>query len=159
MLPKRGRVDKSKGDETMKRTGFTVLALAAIAVATGPAGAQAGGDIAGHWRTDDGKAIITVAPCGAGGAQMCGRISRILVAQPAGGARDRNNRDTALADRPLLGVAVLSNLRRDGAAWVGSGYSPDAGRNFTARVTTDRGQLQVRGCVGPFCRTVLWPRA
>lgn len=143
----------------MKRTTRSMLALIAMAAVTGSAGAQSNRDIAGNWRTDDGKAVIAIAPCGAGGAQMCGRIARILVPQPAGGARDANNPNTALTSRPLLGVAVLSNLRPEGGAWVGSGYSPDEGRNFTARVAINGGQLAVRGCVGPFCRTMQWTRA
>ena len=143
----------------MNRTTAILLAAAALLTAAGPAGAQSGGDVAGNWRTDDGKAIIAIAPCGPGGAQMCGRIARILVAQPAGGARDANNPDRALATRPLLGVAVLSNLRRDGATWTGPGYSPDEGRHFTAHITGNGGRLTVRGCVGPFCRTMQWTRA
>ena len=135
---------------------ITAAALFALAL---PASAQQGSSIAGRWRTDDGKAVITVAPCTTGGAALCGRISRFLVPEPAGGARDGNNPDRALRSRSLMGVQVLSNLARDGQRWTGRGYSPEEGRHFNATVRVEGGQLNVRGCVAVFCRTVVWTRA
>lgn len=139
----------------MKRM-FAVAAMLALAL---PASAQQSGSIAGRWRTDDGKAVVTVAPCSAGATAMCGRISRFLVAEPAGGARDGNNPDRSLRSRPLMGVAVLTNLAREGNGWTGRGYSPEEGRNFNATVRVENGRLNVRGCVAVFCRTVVWTRA
>ena len=135
---------------------ITAAALFALAL---PASAQQGSSIAGRWRTDDGKAVITVAPCTTGGAALCGRISRFLVPEPAGGARDGNNPDRTLRSRSLMGVQVLSNLARDGQRWTGRGYSPEEGRHFNATVRVEGGQLNVRGCVAVFCRTVVWTRA
>jgi uncharacterized protein (DUF2147 family) len=43
------------------------MALAAFAV---PASAAAPASIAGRWKTDDGKGIVVMAPCG---DKMCGR--------------------------------------------------------------------------------------
>ncbi len=135
---------------------ITAAALFALAL---PASAQQGSSIAGRWRTDDGKAVITIAPCTTGGAALCGRISRFLVPEPTGGARDGNNPDRALRARSLMGVQVLSNLARDGQRWTGRGYSPEEGRHFNATVRVEGGQLNVRGCVAVFCRTVVWTRA
>jgi uncharacterized protein (DUF2147 family) len=112
--------------------------------------------IAGRWQTDDGKAIVEVAPCG---AAMCAKIARFLVPEPRGGARDDKNPDKALRTRPLLGVQILSGLKADGGAWKGRGYSPEEGRNFNATVTANGNKLNVRGCVSLFCRTVVWTRA
>lgn len=137
----------------------STIAAAALLALTLPASAQQGGSIAGRWRTDDGKAVITVAPCTAGSAALCGRISRFLVAEPSGGARDGNNPDRSLRTRPLMGVQVLSNLTRNGQRWTGRGYSPEEGRHFNATVHVAGGQLNVRGCVAVFCRTVTWTRA
>lgn len=138
------------------RSVAAALTLMALAL---PASAQQSGSIAGRWRTDDGKAVITVAPCATGSATLCGRISRFLVAEPAGGARDGNNPDRSLRARPLMGVQVLSNLSRNGDRWTGRGYSPEEGRNFNATVRVENGRLNVRGCVAVFCRTVVWTRA
>ncbi len=137
----------------------SMIAAAALLALAMPASAQQGSSIAGRWRTDDGKAVITIAPCTTGGATLCGRISRFLVPEPTGGARDGNNPDRALRARALMGVQVLSNLARDGQRWSGRGYSPEEGRNFNATVRVEGGRLNVRGCVAVFCRTVVWTRA
>jgi uncharacterized protein (DUF2147 family) len=139
---------------------FTVVGAAVLTLlASSATGQGSGSGITGNWRTDDGKAVITIAPCSAGAAALCGRISRFLVPEPAGGARDDNNPNRALRDRPLMGVAVLTNLSFRDGAWHGRGYSPEEGRNFTATVRTESGRLRVRGCVALFCRTVEWTRA
>ena len=137
----------------MIRPSFPLLSFLALAV---PASASAPAPIAGRWTTDDGKAVIEIAPCG---ANLCGKILRVLVAEPAGGARDAKNPDRTKRDRKLVGTPVLWNLTASGAAWKGQGYSPTEGRNFTATVTPAGGTLNVKGCVALFCRTQLWTRA
>ncbi len=129
------------------------LAIAAIPAVTAMASAPS---IAGRWATDDGKAIMEIAPCG---AAHCAKIARFLVAQPASGARDGKNPDKALRSRPLLGLNVMTGLTPDGAAWKGKGYSPEEGRNFNATLTPNGNKLTVKGCVAVFCRTVTWTRA
>jgi uncharacterized protein (DUF2147 family) len=138
------------------RRKLAVIALPASLMVALTADAAAPSPIVGRWQTDDGKAIVEVAPCG---AAMCGQIARFLVPEPKGGARDDNNPDKALRARPLLGVQILSNLKADGKAWKGRGYSPEDGRNFNATVTANGTKLNVRGCVTIICRTVVWTRA
>ncbi len=113
-------------------------------------------DLHGRWRTDDGKAVIEFAPCGAG--VSCGRIARFLVPEPAGGARDGKNGNAALRDRRLVGLAIFTDLKADGKAWKGKGYSPEEGRNFNATITPGADALTVRGCVAVFCRTAKMTR-
>lgn len=137
----------------MIRASIPLLSLLALAV---PASGAAPGPITGRWTTDDGKALIQIAPCG---AALCGKIQRVLVAEPAGGARDSKNPDRAKRDRRLVGTPVLWNLGAADGAWKGQGYSPEEGRNFNATVTTAGNKLRVRGCVALFCRTVTWTRA
>lgn len=137
------------------RPTIALIAVPASLVALA-AGAATPTPIAGRWQTDDGKAIVAIAPCGAG---LCARIERFLVPEPRGGARDDKNPDRALRTRPLIGVQILSNLKADGKAWKGRGYSPEDGRNFNATVTADGNKLNVRGCVTIICRTVVWTRA
>jgi uncharacterized protein (DUF2147 family) len=131
-------------------------AVACLAFGSIAASANAPASIAGRWATDDGKAIMEIAPCG---AAHCARIARFLVAQPAGGARDGKNPDKALRDRPLLGLNVMTGLKPEGGAWKGRGYSPEEGRNFNATLTPNGNKLTVKGCVAVFCRTVTWTRA
>lgn len=138
---------------------LTVISAVILATAASAAAGQGSANaIAGNWRTDDNRAVITIAPCSAGAATLCGRISRFLVPEPAGGARDTNNPDRALRGRSLMGVQVLSGLGFRDGAWRGRGYSPEEGRHFDVTVRPDGSRLNVRGCVAVFCRTVVWTR-
>ncbi|MEQ1725759.1 MAG: DUF2147 domain-containing protein [Sphingopyxis sp.] len=136
---------------------FTIASLTIAAALATTGSAQTSTSIQGRYRTDDNNAIITIAPCTAGAAVVCARISQFL--NPTlRNARDGNNPDASLRTRALMGVQILTNLRRDGNSWSGRGYSPEEGRNFNATVTPHGGQLRVRGCVAIFCRTVEWTR-
>ena len=130
-----------------------VLILAALAVATPAAAAPA--PIAGNWKTDDGRAIVSVAPCPGG---LCATITRFLFTEPQGGVRDAKNPDAKLRNRRVLGSNVLSNLKPDGKAWTGTGYSARDGRTFNATVSSDGATLKLKGCVMVFCKTVVWTR-
>ena len=132
-----------------------VLAAAGCAFAAGPASSQGTG-IEGSWRTADGKSVIQFQPCG---ALICGKIARLLVAEPKGGARDDNNPDRTLRDRKLLGLQVFWNLAPAKGRFKGKGYSPEDGRNFNAEVWREGNVLKVKGCVTVICRTVSFTRA
>ena len=138
---------------------FKTILVGAILAATAAstAGISQTPGLAGRWMTDDRTAIVTIAPCG---AALCGRISRFLAAEPAGGFRDTQNPDSALRTRPLLGVTVLSNLTRSGGGWSGRAYSPREGRDVRATVTLrSAGVMRIHGCVAIFCRDLDWTRA
>jgi uncharacterized protein (DUF2147 family) len=141
----------------LRGAAATGLLLAATAI-IGSHQAQAQGSvpIAGRWRTDDGNAIVTIAPCG---NAHCGRITQLTRQQPAGGARDGNNPNPALRSRPIVGLTIFSNLQRNGNSWRGTGYMPQAGRNFQATLTPAGNRLTVRGCVSVFCQSMDWTRA
>lgn len=141
----------------MIRPVTIALTLAALALTTAGS-SQTSTTIQGRYRTDDGNAIITVAPCAAGSAALCGRLTRFLRPEVAGDGLDSNNPDASLRRRQLVGISILSNLTRDGSAYTGRGYSPEEGRNFNATVTPHGNQLRVRGCVAIFCRTVEWTK-
>ena len=109
--------------------------------------------LSGDWVTADRSAIVRVGRCG---ATLCGRIVRILA---AGAPRnDIRNSDTALRNRPLLGIAVLSGFAPDGTG-DGRAYDPKSGRSYRARLRLDPGgTLRVTGCVMIVCRTQTWTR-
>ncbi|MDG2002548.1 MAG: DUF2147 domain-containing protein [Novosphingobium sp.] len=123
-----------------------------MAISFQPADATAN-SILGSWRTDDGRAIVTISRCG---DALCGRISRFLVPEPAGGARDNENPDKKLRKRRLLGVPIFWGLRRDGNLWEGRGYSPQDGRYFKAKLEARNSRLNIKGCVAFFCKTKVW---
>ncbi len=133
----------------MQRFAMAVLAVAASLAM--PASAEPA-SIEGNWKTDGGKAIIRIAPCGGG---MCGRI--VELPQP-GETRDVRNPDEGKRGRGLIGLRVFWNLTPDGNRYQGKGYSPERGRYFDAEVRRDGNRLRVKGCVSLVCQTqVLTP--
>ncbi|GAA4644315.1 hypothetical protein GCM10023115_22750 [Pontixanthobacter gangjinensis] len=111
--------------------------------------------ITGNWKTDDGKAVIQFYKCG---GDMCGKISRFLVPEPAGGARDDNNPDKAKRSRALKGLPIFWSLSENGSKYKGKGYSPEEGRYFNAQVWRAGNTLKVQGCVAVFCKTVTFTK-
>lgn len=111
--------------------------------------------ITGRWATDDGKAIVEIAPCG---AKICGRILRLIGMEPAGGQRDERNPDKAMRDRKLNGLRIYWDLAANGDVWKGQGYSPEDGRYYKANLSASGNRLTMKGCVSIFCRTVTWTR-
>jgi len=131
------------------------LPIAAATAFATPAHA-APASITGNWKTDDGKSIIQFYKCG---ANMCGKISKFLVPEPAGGARDTENSDKAKQSRRLLGLRIFWNLTAAGSKFKGKGYSPEDGRYFNAQVWRSGENLKVKGCVVVFCQTVTFSKA
>jgi uncharacterized protein (DUF2147 family) len=126
----------------------------ALLIAGLPTIASAAAPITGKWYTDGKDSIVEIAPCG---PAVCGRVAKILKPRPGGPAVDSNNPDPALRTRPILGMAILTGLKDAGKEWAGSIYDPRAGkvyRSTVALLTT--GDLRVKGCWGPFCRTVMF---
>jgi uncharacterized protein (DUF2147 family) len=132
--------------------------LLALIICVAPVPAQAAAPISGRYYTDGKDSIIEIAPCG---AAMCGRVAKILKATPNGGpAIDSNNPDPALRTRPILGMAILTGLKDAGKEWAGSIYDPRAGKVYRSTVALLKtGDLRVKGCWGPFCRTVMFTPA
>jgi uncharacterized protein (DUF2147 family) len=134
------------------------LLLSTMVVLAASAGAaNAAAPITGKWYTDGKDSIIEIAPCG---TAMCGRVAKILKPRPGGPAVDANNPDPALRTRPILGLAILSGLKDAGKEWAGSIYDPRAGKVYRSTVALLKtGDLRVKGCWGPFCRTVMFTPA
>lgn len=134
---------------------FHRYALALVAFATVPSLAAAPPALAGRWKTDDGKGIVVMTPCG---ARMCGHIDRLLIRQPAGGQLDAHNPDKAKRSRQVAGLRIYWDLAPDGDGWKGQGYSPEDGRYYKAHLRVQGDRLTMKGCVAVFCRTVTWTR-
>jgi uncharacterized protein (DUF2147 family) len=127
------------------------LALTAAALVIG---AAAPVPVTGTWLTEEGKALVRIEPCG---AQLCGRIVRVLRPRPGGGrALDTANHDPALRSRPIEGLAILTGFTRDDDQWAGRIYDPESGRSYRSTLARHGDTLDVKGCLGPFCRTQHW---
>ena len=138
------------------KTAKVVLTVSLIFAAS--AALQAAAPIAGRWVTQSKDAVVEIAPCG---ATMCGRIARFLVTPPDGaGQKDVNNPNKALRSRTILGMNILTNFRADGDTWRGQIYDPKAGKTYRSVVYKGvSGNLIVKGCIGPFCKSQTWTKA
>lgn len=134
---------------------FHRLTLALVACIAAPSLAAAPAPIAGRWKTDDGKGIVVMTPCG---AKMCGHIDRLLIKQPAGGQLDARNPDKAKRGRQVTGLRIYWDLAPDGDSWKGQGYSPEDGRYYKAHLSVRGDKMTMKGCVALFCRTVTWTK-
>jgi uncharacterized protein (DUF2147 family) len=132
------------------------LALAAALSVAAPLAAAE--PITGRWITDDKDAVVEIAPCG---KQFCGTIARFLIPPPGGlDQRDTNNKDAAKRSRKLLGMMILTGFTPDEDAFRGRIYDPRNGKTYRSVLRRkSAGLLEVKGCMGPLCRTFQWVRA
>lgn len=132
----------------MKTISLAVLGLLAT---TGFAFAA---DPSGTWRLDNGKITVKVRQCG---GEVCANI--VGLKEPTykdGTAKvDKYNKNPALRKRPLMGLAVLSNMKPTGeGTWSGSIYNADDGRTYDATMTMSGNTMKLKGCAAVvFCKT------
>lgn len=128
-----------------------VIAFAFVFAIHAPAYAAA--PVSGTWLTDGGKGHVEIGACG---AQLCGRITK-LIADTNGPPNDRNNPDPKLRNRPLLGLSILSGFREAGDRWKGTIYDPERGKSFRSEMFRNKdGTLTVKGCIAFLCQSQLW---
>ena len=134
----------------------SILAVGAAAALCG-APSSAAVPVTGRWFTADRAAIVEVARCG---QALCGRIARIVTADPGGATTDANNPSPALRRRPILGLAILTGFVEDGDSWRGRIYDPRKGKTYKSIIARQPdGTLKVQGCIAFICQTQVWARA
>ena len=145
--------------------GLIFVALFAIA----PVTVTANDGILGKWITKDGKSHVVISNCNAG---LCGKI--VWLKEPNYPADDdkgmvgktkfdRENPDSALRDRPILGLEILRGFKTNkGNVWEdGTIYDPKKGKTYKSNLTlSDPKTLNVRGYIGFswIGRTSVWTR-
>ena len=133
----------------------TLAAILATAILSAPA--LAASPIVGRWITADGAAVVEVGRCG---ANVCGRVSRIITVAPGSSATDVNNPLPALRSRSILGLNILTDFTDDGGSWRGRIYDPRKGKTYKSVIVRQSdGTLKVQGCIAIFCQTQVWTRA
>lgn len=149
----------------MVRLPLMLLCLALAA----PAWADDGDAIVGQWLTADGKARVEITKQN---GLFDGRI--VWLKEPnypaddkqgmAGQPKvDRENPDTALKTRPIIGLPLIQGFKYAGDnVWTdGHIYDPESGKLYSCKMTLMMdGSLKVRGYVGIslFGRTEIWTR-
>jgi len=114
-------------------------------------------NVAGLWLTTDGSAHVDIADCGDG--TPCGTVVWVDPNQPGTGTDD-NNPDPELKGQSIVGSKMLWGFKPNSEKW-GSGKIYDArdGKTYKSKLKlTEDGKLNVKGCVGPFCKTLVWTR-
>lgn len=128
----------------------------AIVLFCGLAGQAAAGphDVFATYETQNGASHIHIADCGDG--TPCGKVVWIDPASLKAGMTPATV--TGRNGENILGLMLLKDFQRDGKDWRGGTvYDPENDKLYAARIKRmDDGNLQLKGCVGPFCQTQIW---
>jgi uncharacterized protein (DUF2147 family) len=136
-----------------------VLTIISVMLAASAAFAQ---DVIGKWKLDDGTAIVEVYKSG---DAYNGKIVWLEEPTDADGtpAKDNNNPDPALRTRELIGLNMLSGLKKtaDNEYSGGKIYDPGNGKTYNCSMKGEGNVLKVRGSLdkrGLIGRTMDWFR-
>ena len=136
-----------------------VLTVISVMLAASAAFAQ---DVIGKWKLDDGTAIVEVYK---NGDAYNGKIVWLEEPTDADGtpAKDNNNPDPALRTRELIGLNMLSGLKKtaDNEYSGGKIYDPGNGKTYNCSMKVEGNVLKVRGSLdkrGLIGRTMDWFR-
>ena len=118
-------------------------------------------DVIGKWKLEDGSAIVEVYKQG---DSFNGKI--VWLEEPngpdGGPAKDRNNPDSKLRSRQLIGLNMLDGLKKTGSEYSGGKiYDPGNGKTYNCSMKVEGDVLKVRGSLdkkGLIGRTMDWFR-
>jgi uncharacterized protein (DUF2147 family) len=142
------------------RTATIAAALLGVSLGTSLAA-----DPTGTWHTEEGKATVRIAGCAQGA--LCGTIIALKEANDSDTGKpktDKNNADTSLRNRPMIGVQVVLAMKPSGTAdkWSGQVYNAEDGKTYSGSLTLrDANTLKLEGCIlgGLVCKAATWTRA
>lgn len=136
----------------------TILGIVALFLSLAAASAQ---DVIGKWKLEDGSAIVEVYK---NGDSFNGKIVWLQdPTEPDGTpAVDNNNPDPKLRSRQLIGLNMLSGLKKTGSEYTGGTiYDPGNGKTYNCSMKVEGDVLKVRGSLdkrGLLGRTMDWFR-
>ena len=139
----------------MKKIIISMVAMLA------PLAAAFAQDVVGKWKLDDGSAIVEVYKQG---DAFNGKIVWLQdPTEPDGSpAVDNKNPDAKLRSRKLIGLNMLSGLKKSGAEYTGGSiYDPGNGKTYNCSMKVEGDVLKVRGSLdkkGLLGRTMDWFR-
>jgi len=121
-------------------------------------------NVAGLWLTADGGAHVQIEDCGDG--TPCGTVVWVDPNQE-GSSTDDNNPDPALNGQSIVGSKMLWGFKPKKECtpyllckWAsGKIYDARDGKTYKSKLKlAEDDRLEVKGCVGPFCKTLVWTR-
>ena len=139
----------------MKKFIFSMIFMLA------PLAAAFAQDVVGKWKLEDGTAIVEIYK---NGDVYNGKIVWLQKPTEADGspAVDNNNPDKALRSRKLIGLNMLSGLKKNGGEYTGGSiYDPGNGKTYNCSMKVEGDVLKVRGSLdkkGLLGRTMDWFR-
>ena len=148
---------------TLKQSGVLALTLAAALMSTGAWADNA--SPVGLWRNVDdvsGKPRALIRITESNGI-LQGKIEKVFRAP----SEDRNPKcekcEGALKNAPVIGLAILSGLKKEGAEYTGGQIlDPDNGKIYSSKIQLTSGgkKLNVRGYIGVSMlgRSQIWER-
>lgn len=148
-------VEVTKTRNKMKKFIFSMIFMLA------PLAAAFAQDVVGKWKLEDGTAIVEVYK---NGDIYNGKIVWLQKPTEADGspAVDNNNPDKALRSRKLIGLNMLSGLKKNGGEYTGGSiYDPGNGKTYNCSMKVEGDVLKVRGSLdkkGLLGRTMDWFR-
>lgn len=126
-----------------------------------PAFAAMAQDVIGKWKLGDGSAVVEIYKSG---EAFNGKIVWLEEPTDANGnpAKDINNPDKSLRSRQLMGLNLLSGLKKNGTEYTGGKiYDPANGKTYNCSMQVEGDVLKVRGSLdkkGLIGRTMDWFR-
>jgi uncharacterized protein (DUF2147 family) len=120
--------------------------------------AWADGGASGIWKLSSGKVTVRIMPCG---PSLCGAIVGLAKPLDKKGRPkvDKKNPNESLRHRPLMGLPILANMKPAGEnRWQGTIYNADDGRTYSSYMNLSGNNMKVKGCVGPFCKSMVFVR-
>lgn len=118
-------------------------------------------DVVGKWKLEDGSAIVEVYQQG---GTYNGKIVWLQHPTEANGSPvvDNKNPDSKLRSRHLIGLNMLSGLKKSGSEYTGGIiYDPGNGKTYNCTMKVEGNVLKVRGSLdkrGVLGRTMDWYR-
>lgn len=131
--------------------------LTAAAVLTTATTALAA-DVTGLWATQSDNGRVQIYRCG---EAICGKLVDADQIRANPNQTDHYNKNASQRSRRVKGLVLFSGYAGGPGEWKGGAiYDPrtgDTGRNGRIKLLSND-RLQVKGCLGPICRTQHWTR-
>lgn len=144
----------------MQKRKFASVLVVLFLVFAVQAKAQSENNVLGLWYNTEKTAQVEIIKSE---ADFIGKIVWLKEPNPNGKpATDKENPDSKLKQRPLMGLALLKGLKYSGGMWKGGEiYDPKTGKTYSCEVKLKSDSiLEVKGYIGfSFVgRTVEWTR-
>ncbi|MBB4658211.1 DUF2147 domain-containing protein [Parvularcula dongshanensis] len=108
-------------------------------------------DVYGDWVVEGGRGTVTIARCASVPEAQDGTPCGVLTSVPA---------EAGPEGQEVIGARLLWGFEEDGQAWGGGRIlDPEEDKTYRSKIWREGGTLQVKGCLGPFCKTQVWTPA